>query len=84
MGEIDGERLEEEHLSSPPLLLTAPVHPPDVLRCSPGVFGEGREVEVEMTKGCPEGGADSGLSVSFMCRSDGVELEKISEKYKSV
>lgn len=55
-----------------------------MLRCSPGVFGEGCEREVDTTKGCREGGADSGLSVFFMCEPDGMELEKMSEKYKSV
>jgi len=75
--------LEEECVSSPPLFLTGPVHPPDMLRCSPRVFGEGCEREVATAKGCPGGGADSGLSVFFMCEPDNMELKRFQKNIKA-
>lgn len=82
MEDIEGERLEEEPPSSPPLLLTGPVHPSDLMS-SPGVSEEGCEQEGETAKGCLEGGADSGLSMFFVCGPDGLmELEKTSEREK--
>lgn len=86
MGDTEGVRLEEEHISSPLLLLTGPMRPSDLVRCSPWVFGEGCDWQGETAKGSLAGGADSGLSV-FVRGPDGLmELEKTSErgKYKGV
>lgn len=66
MEDTEGERLEEEPPSSPPLLLTGPVHPSDLMS-SPGVSEEGCEQEGETAKGCLEGGADSGLLLYVLC-----------------